>query len=309
MATTDTTDGTAIAVVIPHLDQPEALRRCLSALAWGARPPDEVVVADNGSRRPPPADLWGALPGARLLRVPEPGPGPARNAGVAATRAPILAFVDADCVPAHDWLATVAAAFAEGTDDVLGGDVRIGPGAPAPGDVVAAYESLYAYRMDRYVAREGFCGAGNLAVRRRVWARVGPFAGIGVAEDRDWGRRATAAGVTVRFVPGMRVHHPARASMAELRTKWDRHLAHDFAELRPGLGPRLRWALKAAALPLSPLAELPRLATTDRLRGGAMRRDALRGLVAIRRHRAARMRALMARPADAPALAQAWNRP
>ena len=308
MAATATTDPVTVAVVVPHLDQLRALRRCLSALAWGTRAPDEIVVVDNGSRRAPPADLWGALPGARLLTEATPGPGPARNAGISATRSPVLAFVDADCVPAPDWLERIAETFATGTDDVLGGDVRIGPAPPAPGDEVAAYEALYAYRMDRYIAREGFSGTGNLAMRRRVWARVGPFAGIGVAEDRDWGRRAAAAGVALRHVPGMRVHHPARASLDELRAKWDRHVAHDFAELPPGARSRLRWALKAAALPLSPLAELPRIATTDRLDGYAMRRDAWRGLVAIRRHRAARMRALLSRPQDGPALAAAWNR-
>ena len=38
-----------ISVVIPHLNQPEALARCLASLAVGARQPDEIIVVDNGS--------------------------------------------------------------------------------------------------------------------------------------------------------------------------------------------------------------------------------------------------------------------
>ena len=42
-----------ISVVIPHLNQPEFLARCLASLAAGTRPPDEVIVVDNGSHELP----------------------------------------------------------------------------------------------------------------------------------------------------------------------------------------------------------------------------------------------------------------
>ena len=38
-----------ISVVIPHLNQPEFLTRCLASLAAGTRLPYEVIVVDNGS--------------------------------------------------------------------------------------------------------------------------------------------------------------------------------------------------------------------------------------------------------------------
>ena len=66
-------------VVIPHLNQPDFLDRCLASLADGSRRPDEVIVVDNGSDALPQAicDAWGAL----LLTEADPGPGPARNCG------------------------------------------------------------------------------------------------------------------------------------------------------------------------------------------------------------------------------------
>lgn len=298
-----------ISVVIPHLNQPDYLARCLASLAAGTQPPFEVVVVDNGSASLP--ETVCAAHGARLLQEPEPGPGPARNRGIAATTGDILAFIDADCLADPGWLAAAAAAMADPGAQVLGGDVRIAIADTARLSMTEAYESIYAYRMDRYIAREGFTGTGNLVMRRTVFDAVGPFAGIGVAEDRDWGRRATAKGYGIRFVAEMRAYHPARPTMADLMRKWDRQLAHEYttARTRPGwpLGGRLRWLAKTAAMPLSPLAELPQVMTTDRVSGLRARALAFAGLVRIRMHRA-RVMAWLALGGDAARLSGAWNR-
>jgi GT2 family glycosyltransferase len=121
--------------------------------------------------------------------------------------------------------------------------------------------------MDRYIAREGFTGTGNLVVRRKVLDAVGPFAGIGVAEDIDWGRRATARGHDLRYVAAMRVYHPARRDFDDLFRKWDRHTAHFYATTRVRPGGRLVWAAKSVAMALSPLAEIPKILVSDRISG------------------------------------------
>ncbi len=152
-----------------------------------------MIVVDNGSRELPEAIC--ASRGARLLTEAEPGPGPARNRGVTASSGEILAFIDADCLADPGWLAAAEGVMADPSATILGGDVRIALADPARPTMTEAYESLYAYRMDRYIAREGFTGTGNLVVRRNVLLDVGPFAGIGVAEDRDWGHRRRRRGI------------------------------------------------------------------------------------------------------------------
>lgn len=297
--------GPVISVVIPHLNQPDMLTRCLASLADGTRTPDEVIVVDNGSSTLPEALC--AAHGARLLQEPTPGPGPARNRGVAAARGDVLAFIDADCLAAPGWLAEAAAALADPGAEILGGDVRIALEGPARVTMLEAYESIYAYRMDRYIAREGFTGTGNLVVRRRVLEAVGPFAGIGVAEDRDWGQRATGAGHRIRYIAPMRVYHPARKSFSELYHKWDRHMAHDFADARGQRFGRARFALKTLAMIVSPLAEVPRILASDRVSGPRARVLAFAGLARIRAYRAGRMAWLLA-GGDPEALAGRWNR-
>jgi GT2 family glycosyltransferase len=295
-----------ISVIVPHLNQPDMLERCLASLTAGSLQPHEIIVVDNGSHLLPTA-VCEQFPGVRLLEEPLAGPGPARNHGVAASQGELLAFIDADCIASPDWLTHAAAAMSDPTATILGGDVRIACADPARLTVLEAYESIYAYRMDRYIAREGFTGTGNLVVRRSVMQDVGPFAGLSVAEDRDWGQRATARGYQIRFVAAMRVYHPARADFTGLYQKWDRHTAHDFVSARERTGGRLRFAAKTLALGLSPLAELPRILLSDRVKGWRNRMKAWAGLIRIRLYRTRVMTWLLF-GGDPAALSGAWNR-
>lgn len=296
-----------ISVVIPHLNQPAFLARCLQSLQAGSVQPEEIIVVDNGSAEMPEA-ICAAFEGVRLLREDTPGPGPARNLGVAHSKGDVLAFIDADCLADPDWLREATHEMSDPDAEVLGGDVRIAYADPARLTALEAYESIYAYRMDRYIAREGFTGTGNLVVRRSVLEDVGPFAGLSVAEDRDWGRRATAKGHAIRYVAGMKVYHPARATFAELTQKWDRQMAHDFTEARALPGGRARFALKTLAMGLSPLAEGPRVLGSDRIVGARSRVLAFGALARIRLYRAGRMMRLVTGALAADDLSGRWNR-
>lgn len=304
--TSPSSDLLRISVVIPHLNQPDFLTRCLASLAAGSRQPNEVFVVDNGSAEMP-TDVCAAA-GVTLLREETPGPGPARNLGVAHATGDVLAFIDADCLADPEWLAAAARQMADPTAQVLGGDVRIAYRDPAQLTPLEAYESIYAYRMDRYIAREGFTGTGNLVIRRDVLEAVGPFAGLSVAEDRDWGQRATAGGYTIRYVADMKVYHPAREKFSELKQKWDRHMAHDFTRAKTQKGGRIKWAVKTAAMGLSPLAELPRIVMSDRISGLRSGLLAFGALGRIRLYRTGRMVQLML-GMDPDELSGRWNRP
>lgn len=298
-----------ISVIIPHLDQAEALRRCLASLSnqRGLAQPPELIVVDNGSKAMP-TDVCAAFPGIVLLSQPTPGPGPARNLGVSRAVGDILAFIDADCVAEEGWLAQIERCFAENANiAILGGDVRIACRNPRRLTLLEAYESVFAYRMKEYIAKQGFTGTGNLAVRAEVFAAIGPFGGIDIAEDRDWGQRALRLGYRTHYCPDMIVYHPARQNLAELAQKWERHTAHDFALIQSKPGWWLRWILRSAAVALSPAAELVRIGHSDRLKGLRSRALALYGVVLIRLYRSAIMLGL-AFGADASRWSGRWNR-
>ena len=295
-----------ISVVIPHLNQPALLDRCLRSLFQGVRQPDEIIVVDNGSTASPEA-VCGAYPGVRLFSEPEPGPGPARNKGVAESSGDVLAFIDADCLADPAWLAEAERTMGDPDTHILGGDVRISYADPARLTMLEAYEGIFAYRMDRYIAREGFTGTGNLVVRRSALQKVGSFAGLSIAEDRDWGQRATRMGYRIRYVAGMKVYHPARQTFSEMWKKWDRHSAHDYVAARQHPGGRLRFLAKTLAMALSPIAEIPRIIASDRLSGGRSRILAFAGLARVRLYRTGVMARLLTGSAGAD-LSGAWNR-
>lgn len=295
----------SVSVVIPHLNAPEALAKCLDGILAGTCVPDEILVVDNGTKDMPDA-VCERDARIRLLRETEPGPGPARNTGSAAACGDILAFIDCDCVPDEKWLAVAMREMAREGAAILGGAVEVLPRDPARRSALESYEAQFAYRMDRYVAEQGFTGTGNMVVRRDVFVAVGPFAGITVAEDRDWGHRARSMGYTLRYCGEMVVYHPARRCFAQLAAKWDRQLAHDYNAARKRAGGRLRFALKGVLLLASPIAEIPSVIGSPRLTGGREWLGAFAVLTRIRWHRAWTMARLVA-GADPGRLTKAWN--
>jgi glycosyltransferase involved in cell wall biosynthesis len=155
-----------ISVVIPHLNQPDALASCLETVCNQTmlRSDYEVIVVDNGSAHLP-HDICKRF-NARLLQETEPGPGPARNTGIAAATTDLLAFIDADCLADTKWLASAYEGLSSQTAQIVGGDVRIAYGDPNNLTALESYESVFGYRQKLYIERMGFSGTGNLAFEK-----------------------------------------------------------------------------------------------------------------------------------------------
>jgi glycosyltransferase involved in cell wall biosynthesis len=275
-----------ISVVIPHLNQSAELQCCLRSLSEQTIGHDrfEVIVADNGSHVLPQIEAQD-FP-IRLVQEIEPGPGAARNRGVAEASGDILAFIDADCRAHRDWLRTAFRELeAAPPRTVLGGDVQIWRDDRSAFSALEAYESVFAYRFQLYIEKHGFCGTGNLVVKRRDFYEIGPFKGIQFAEDVEWGRSVRAAGYQFRFVPGMTVYHPARKTLKELFVKWDRHIQHAANIARGQKRRRLRWIARAIAILLSPAADWVRILGSRRVRGPSARLKAIAVLIVVRAYR------------------------
>lgn len=277
-----TTDPPSFAIIIPHRDDVTRLLRCLGAITPQLGPGDEIVLADNGSTQSLDP-VRAAYPGLCIVIEPVPGAGLARNRGVTATSAPWLLFLDADCVPAPDWLATARRIARPFT--VIGGRVDIFHETPPPLTGAQAFEAVFAFRMRRYLEVKGFLGAGNLLTSRAVFDAVGGFR-AGLAEDVDWSRRAASSGYRLAYADALAVAHPSRGDWAALSRKWRRLATEGFAGTGRGVRARLIWAARAVAMPASIPAHAPRI-----LRARALRRpDKLRALAVLARLRLLRMR-------------------
>ena len=284
-----------ISIIIPHLNQPDALEACLGSLHSQTLESSafEIIVVDNGSTSVPRA-VTERYPGTLLLHESKAGPGPARNRGVQAASGDILAFTDSDCRAHPDWLRCALDTLARvPARTILGGDVQIWHEPDTAITAIEAYESVFAYRFKLYIEQHGFCGTGNLVLRKSDFEDIGPFRGIEVAEDIEWGSRALRAGYIFRYVPEMIVYHPARASFRELCVKWDRHIQH--AVNAGGTDPiwHARWVLRALAVLVSPAVDWTKVVTSHRVHGLLPNVKAIRVLAAIRCYRAYKMISLL----------------
>jgi len=99
----------AVSVIVPTRNRPEALRRCLAALAAQDVPlaQFEVLVCDDGSeedvRTVAEQAQQAGLP-VRYLRQAPRGPAAARNLGIRHARGEIIAMTDSDTLPDRAWL-------------------------------------------------------------------------------------------------------------------------------------------------------------------------------------------------------------
>lgn len=243
----------AVAVVVPVYGQAELLPALLSRLAAQTWRDFEVVLVDNAPAPDPAVDRAAAgQPGlrTRVLHCPEPGSYAARNAGAAAAAAPLLAFTDADCLPAPGWLAALVAAAQGEPSALLAGPVRVRPG-PRP----SAWEIFDVVRgipQERY-QRRGYAATANLAVPREVLLALGGFdAGRFSGGDAEFCRRAGAKGHPLRLVAGAVVDHPARASWAELAAKARRVKGGQV--LAGSRGRRAAWVLRSLVPPVQEMA-------------------------------------------------------
>lgn len=282
----------AASIIVPHFAQSDALRRCLESLERQTvgRGRFEIIVIDNATPGGV-ADIAREFPRVIVLTETQRGAAPARNKGLAAARGDAIAFIDADCVAAPDWLAQGLAGL--GAADLSGGRIIVtvaNDGAPSP---VEAFERVFAFRQDDYVARKKFSATANLFVKRAAAARIGSFTN-GLSEDVDWCRRGVALGFHLAFNPKSIVSHPARRDWSELSRKWERLIAERWAGFHgKGAVGALLWLTLAAATALSTAPHLLRVMRSAELKSARDRMAAASVLARLRFWRAWRMTTML----------------
>ncbi len=194
----------AVSVIVPAFNEEAHISRCLEALAAQTLPKArfEVVVVDNGSTDATPA-LARAHGGAlqlQVLTLARATISAARNQGAALGRGPVLAFLDADCLPRPDWLALVLACAHDRR--IWGAHYLLPPDATWVGSV------WFRYQATEQQGPVDFLPGGDLCIAKAEFARLGGFAEhLKTSEDVDLCRRAAAAGLEVLAFPELGVFH------------------------------------------------------------------------------------------------------
>jgi len=211
--------SSTVSVIIPVYNDSARLQTCLHALENQTYPKAdfEVIIVDNGSDEPiePVVEKF---PRAKVLHEPQPGSYAARNRGIAHATGEIVAFTDADCVPAPDWLERgVAALLGTRGCGLVGGRVDVFfKDSERPGSV-ELYDASRGFRQEKYIEVDHFGVTANMLTFRALFAQLGGFdAGLKSYGDVEWGRRVAANGYGLVYADEAVVAHPARDTLLAL---------------------------------------------------------------------------------------------
>ncbi len=166
-----------IAIVIPASNAAGTLAGALEALRISEFDGKaETIVVDDASTDD--TSRIAKSHGARLVATEaQRGPAGARNAGVEASTAPLIAFTDADCQPSPKWVQAVA-------DGLRTADLVMGPVLPDSSVTMGRFD-----RTLRITEPSPRFETANLGVRRTVFDAVGGFEPFAPGADNERGFR------------------------------------------------------------------------------------------------------------------------
>lgn len=226
-----------VSVIIPVFNDSERLKICLEALEHQTYPKSsyEVIVIDNGSDKDVKC-VVNQFAQARAAHESRPGSYAARNKGIALAQGEVIAFTDADCIPASDWIEKgVETLLKVPSCGLVAGRIELffkDPGRPT---AVELYEKITAFPQCQYVEKSHWGATANLFTFKSVIEHVGLFEDtLKSGGDVEWGQRVFSFGYKQLYAEDSCVFHPARYSFNQLYKKIVRVTGgvHEFSKKR-----------------------------------------------------------------------------
>jgi len=251
-----------VSVVIPAYNQAGFICICLASLLSQTYPLDryEIILVDDGSTDDTANSAKQLLQGWRgryhLVQKENGGPASARNAGIQASEGEVIAFMDADCVAAKDWLEWLAGALVAGDAAGVGGPlVNVDP-------MTWVSHYLASTAFFRHRVRHGrvdYLLTANVVFRRSALLHVHGFIESGGAwgEDADLSFRLIQAGYKLLLVEqGVVTHYGTPTSLRGLIKDLYRYGYGNFIRSRSwqnGRTPGIELMRHTGAVILSPV--------------------------------------------------------
>lgn len=195
-------------MIVPAKNAQKTIGPCLRALKaqQGLDCPVEIIVVDDGS-----SDNTAEVAqqfDVTVVRQQNSGPASARNAGALEAHGEIIAFTDADCEPASDWLQQLTAPFSD--NEVVGvkGAYKTRQNSLVARFVQQEYESKYERLLKQ--ERIDFIDTYSAAYRREIFIENGGFNPefpIPSVEDQEFSFRLARKDYRMVFAPKAVVYH------------------------------------------------------------------------------------------------------
>jgi cellulose synthase/poly-beta-1,6-N-acetylglucosamine synthase-like glycosyltransferase len=197
-------------VIIPMFNAEKTISSVLTALSKQTRKPHSIIIVDDGSTDSSlniVKQFSEKFP-VKIIKQHNQGPASARNKGAQTSKADIIIFLDADCIPKKNWLEQMLKPF---SDNSVAG-------------VVGTYETLnkqnliaryvgyeISYRHSKMPQETDFLASYSVAYRTSIFRAFNGFDTsfrIASGEDPELSFRMKKAGHKLIFNPNAVVKHP-----------------------------------------------------------------------------------------------------
>ncbi len=240
-----------ISIVIPNLNS-EVIHLTLSALRRQNPPLEQAEILVVGRDDPKRVQKDGLV---RFIETPHPvNPAKARNIGLCEAKGDLILFIDADCIPAPDWVSQMVRSHRESGAKIVGGAIEFPrENLWTLADNVAMFRSFLPFSEK---SPRLFLPTLNLSFFREVYLAVGEMdETLRCSEDIDWTVRCRKKGYCLHFEPHAVVCHiPTRASFRAVMNHWiltGRYMSEVLVRHQALLGTpsvvRHRWLMLALA--------------------------------------------------------------
>lgn len=204
-------------VIVPYFgDDIGMLRKCLEAISKQNYPNELIhtIVVDNNTV--PTLESTIDIPNVTILYEHRPGSYAARNAGVLHSRAPVIAFTDADCIPDAGWISESYNIIYNSSDEdvIVAGKIEQTSSVQGKPTIVE-YLDIAIYLDQKSYVQNGYATTANIVVPAKLFDTHGLFDADSFSSgDRKWTSKAIEAGVDIIYANKAVVKHRARSTLA-----------------------------------------------------------------------------------------------
>jgi len=238
---------TLVSVIVPVYNDAQRIGKCIEALLNQTYPKEkyEIIIVDNGSTDET-REVIKKYPVKLLIEDKIQSSYAARNKGILNADEEVIAFTDADCIPASDWIDKgVRYLFQIPNCGLIGGKIKLFCDDPAKPKAVELYDILMGFNQKKDIEKYKYGSTANVFTLKQVFNTVGLFkADLKSGGDNEWGRRVCYYGYTQIYAADVVVDHPARGSFRQLHNRVIRLAGGNYRseERRVGKECRSRWS-------------------------------------------------------------------